>query len=220
MIAGPVILLVGMALRLPFHFFFPQQLAAFAAHPERIGAAYGCVAVGTIVLAPAVIGLSTIIGRTHPEWASVGGTLVLLGLFARLFHAGADHFALQLVPSNGVEAATQAVATFYGASSVIMTLTPAIFFGWIVLAVAAWRAGVFGIWRAVAMAAMSALMIGVLKGTSATSLIATGGLCVALVPQGIMVLRDGPSPGARRLVLWSAGTVVLIAGFYVLGRLG
>lgn len=57
MIAGPVILCVGMALRVPFHFFFPQQLATFAAHPVRIGAAYGCVAVGTILLAPAVIGL-------------------------------------------------------------------------------------------------------------------------------------------------------------------
>jgi hypothetical protein len=220
MIAGPLILLAGMALRLPYHFFFPQQLAAFADHPARIGAAYGCIAIGTVLLAPAVIGLSTMIGRTHPKWASAGGMLVLLGLFARLFHAGADHFALQLVPANGVQATMRSVATFYGATHVIMTLTPAILFGWIVLAAAAWRSGVFGSVRAIAMAAMSALMIGVLKGTSATSLVVTGGLCVALVPQGIMVLRDGPSPGIRRIALWTAGTVVLIAVFYVLGRLG
>ena len=36
--------------------------------------------------------------------------------------------------------------------------------------------------------------IGVLKGTGPMSIIATLGLCVALVPLGARILRDGPAP--------------------------
>jgi len=36
MISGPILLLVGALLRIQFHYFFPQQLAAFAEHPTRL----------------------------------------------------------------------------------------------------------------------------------------------------------------------------------------
>jgi hypothetical protein len=220
MVTGPLVLLAGMLLRLPFHFFFPRQLEAFAAHPVRVHAAYGCIAIGTILLAPAVIGLSTRIGRTRPAWATIGGTLVLSGLFARTFHAGVDHFALQLVPAQGVESATRAVGTFYGATHPVMTLTPAILFGWIVLAAGAWRSGVFGAVRAIALASMSALMIGVLKGTAPSSVVATAGLCVAFVPEGIAALRQPPHPRGRVVAGCCVATAAVIAACFVLGGLG
>ena len=34
LILGPVLMLTGALLRIQFHFFAPQQLEAFAAHPQ------------------------------------------------------------------------------------------------------------------------------------------------------------------------------------------
>lgn len=88
----------------------------------------------------------------------------------------------------------KALADPYGAFHLFHTLSAAIFFGWIVLAIGAWRAGVLGIVGSVALASMSALPIGVLKGTGPMSIVSTLGLCLALVPLGVRVLKDGPAP--------------------------
>src|SRR3954451_5475333 len=40
LIVGPLLLLTGILLRIQFHFFFPQQLAAYHDHPPLITAAY------------------------------------------------------------------------------------------------------------------------------------------------------------------------------------
>ncbi|HEY1011968.1 MAG TPA: hypothetical protein VGE07_04630, partial [Herpetosiphonaceae bacterium] len=58
LVLGPLLLLAGAALRIPFHFFFPQQLAAFAEHPDRITAAYSLWALGHATLAFAVLALA------------------------------------------------------------------------------------------------------------------------------------------------------------------
>ncbi|MFG1694465.1 hypothetical protein [Nonomuraea sp. NPDC049309] len=73
------------------------------------------------------------------------------------------------------------------------------FFGWVVLAAGAYRSGVLGLGRSVALGLMSMLALGPLKGTQIPqSFIAVGGLCVAFVPLGVSLLRDGPRrPGAR-----------------------
>ena len=59
--------------------------------------AYGAVAAGNALLWPAVATLAHLISGTRPRWATWGGTLAILGLFARTFHAGVDHLAFQLV---------------------------------------------------------------------------------------------------------------------------
>src|SRR6476660_8097314 len=87
LVLGPSLWLVGLVLRLPFHFFFPQQLQAYHEAPGRITAAYGCVLFGGIVTSLGVITLATEISRSRPLWATWGGVLVLLGLFTRAFHA-------------------------------------------------------------------------------------------------------------------------------------
>jgi drug/metabolite transporter (DMT)-like permease len=74
--------------------------------------------------------------------------------------------------------------------------------------------------RAVALACMSALMMGVLKGSSPVSVIAVSGLCIALVPLGLRVLKETKYPDRRTIVLWSL-VVVAAAGFlYFLGQQG
>jgi hypothetical protein len=104
------------------------------------------------------------------------------------------------------EAARTTVAASYGAFHVFHSLTGMIFFGWIVLAVGAWRSSVLAIFRSAALASMCALPIGVPKGTGPMSILATLGLCVALVPLGVRVLKDGPAPK------WSAYPLTLGLG--------
>ncbi|UUZ83901.1 hypothetical protein LJK88_09090 [Paenibacillus sp. P26] len=98
LILGPLLLLAGVALRSPFHFFFPQQLEAFRDHPALMTASYSLFAAGNLLLWPAVLTLVRLIGGVRPYWAMWGGIFAICGLFARTFHAGVDHLAFQLVP--------------------------------------------------------------------------------------------------------------------------
>ncbi|MFD1547187.1 hypothetical protein [Nonomuraea guangzhouensis] len=214
LVIAPVLMLAGVLLRLPYDAFFPRQLAAFAGDPALMTASYSCFAAGNVLLWPGVLGLV----RRSPgsRWVLWGGVMVMLGLFERAFHAGVSHLAFQLVSVQGLPAAERAVADSYGAFHVFASLSVALFFGWIVLAVGLWRAGTLDLVRAVALGLMSALPIGVLKGTGVMSIVATAGLCVALVPFGVKVLRDGPAPK------WWAFPLALAigAGAVVLGTLG
>ena len=220
LIAGPLVWLTGALLRLPFHFFFPQQLAAYEQAPGRMFAAYSCVLAGQIVVALGVAAAADLIGRTRPGLATWGGLLVVLGLFGRTFHAGADHLAFQLVAPLGVQNATQVVGQTYGAAHVVAALSPAIMFGCPVLAIGAWRAGVLPWWRALALASMAALMLGVLKGSSWTSIACLTGLAVAFVPLGVRVLADGPRPRPVLIAAWAVAVPLLLVLAYAFGRLG
>jgi hypothetical protein len=101
LILAPLLMLAGVLLRLPFPFFFPWQLSAYAQHPALLSAAYSCFLAGNMLLWPAVLTVAQRIAATHPAWAQWGGALVIFGLFARTFHAGIDHLAFDLVRQHG-----------------------------------------------------------------------------------------------------------------------
>ena len=220
LVVGPLLLLTGVLLRIPFHFFFPQQLAAVQAHPTLMLAAYSAFLAGNIVLWPGIVTLARLIGATRPGWAKWGGTLAIFGLFARTFHAGVDHLAFQLVRIQGVETATRVVGDSYGAFHVVKTLNFAIMFGWILLAIGAYRSATLGPLRSLALGLMGALMMGVLKGSSAVSVVATAGLCVALVPLGFRVMRDGPMPAPRTFLGYTLLVIVGLTVMFLLGQAG
>jgi hypothetical protein len=220
MILGPIFLFVGALLRIQFHYFFPQQLAAFAEHPMLMVASYSAFLAGNILMWPAIVTIARLIGATRPGWAVWGGAFVIFGLFARTFHAGIDHLAFQMVRGQSLELATKTVASSYGTFHIISTLTPLILFGWIALAIGAYLSGLLGLFRSIALGLMSALMIGVLKGSSLLSVVATGGLCVALVPLGINLLREGPKPSYRTILGWSVLMTGLVIILYFLGQAG
>jgi hypothetical protein len=67
---------------------------------------------------------------------------------------------------------------------------------------------------------MGALMMGVLKGSSAVSVVATAGLCVALVPLGVRVLREGPTPRPRAVVGYSLLAIAGLTVMFLLGQAG
>ncbi|MCM3627506.1 hypothetical protein M3194_09015 [Paenibacillus glycanilyticus] len=67
---------------------------------------------------------------------------------------------------------------------------------------------------------MSALPLGVLKGTTTFSILAVAGLCIAWIPLGIKVLRDGPRPAARKAMVAIVLTAVIGYVFYFIGQAG
>jgi hypothetical protein len=67
---------------------------------------------------------------------------------------------------------------------------------------------------------MAALMMGVVKGSSVTSVVAATGLCVALVPLGVAVLRTPPTPPLRKLVGGAALAAGLVGTLFYVGQLG
>lgn len=220
LLLAPLLMLTGVLLRIRFHFFFPQQLEAFAQHPNLITASYSCFLAGNILLWPAILTLACRIGVTRPRWAQWGASLCLFGLFGRTFHAGVDHLAFQLVRADGPGAATKFVAGSYGAFHIVSTLNGAILVGWIVLAVGACLAGVLSLFRSIALGTMALLMLGALKGTSPTSVLATAGLCIALVPLGVTVLRDPPAPSARTILVRVLFAAAFLAALFWLGQRG
>ncbi|MBB5775550.1 hypothetical protein [Nonomuraea jabiensis] len=204
LVLGPSLLLAGVLIRAGEGDFFPDQLAAYAAQPERMVLSYSLYAAGIVLLWPAVTSLARLIGRSHPGWAQWGATLVILGLFGRVFHAGVSHLAFHLVDTLGLAPAQKAVSETYGAFHVFKAVNVCIMAGWIVLAVGAYRARALGVIRCVCLALAAGLPLGVLKGSSdPISLVALAGLAVALVPLGVAVLRDGPAPR------WWAATLVV-----------
>ncbi|MGW4161115.1 hypothetical protein [Streptomyces sp. NPDC004788] len=217
LVLGPLLLLVGVLLRLRFDFFFPAQLSAYGHHPDLMTASYGFVSAGWVLLWPGVALLAAKIGERFRELALWGGALTVLGLFARAFHAGVDHLAFQLAAVQGAASATRTVGETYGAFHVFSTLNAAIMGGWLLLAIGAYRSRVLGPLRAAALALASAMPLGVLKGTTPLSVAAAAGLFVALVPSGVAALRDGRTPRAatvagRLLLLVAVGTAMFLFG--------
>ncbi|MFJ8577922.1 hypothetical protein [Micromonospora sp. NPDC093277] len=221
LIVGPCLLLAGTLLRLGVPFFFPHQLAEYQRQPTLISAAYAIFLSGTIALWPGVVAVATRVGVTRPAWALWGGSLVMFGLFARAFHYGVNTFAFALVDSTGLNTATQAVSAYYGYREwVASSLSLAVMLGWIVLAIGCFLSRTLRLLPAIALALMSGLMIGVLKGSTWASAAQVAGLTVALVPLGVTFLRHANRP-PRNTVLWAMPLLLLfIVGSIVLGQLG
>lgn len=220
MILAPLLLLTGVLLRMPYNFFFPEQLQAYKENPTLMFSAYSFFLAGNILLWPAVLTLVRLIGNKKPGWAIWGGTFVMFGLFARTFHAGVDHLAFQLVNVQGVEGAAKTVADTYGAPHIISTLSLLILTGWAILAIGAYLSRTLNIWCSVALALMSALMMGVLKGSSVVSVIATAGLCIAFVPAGVKLLKELPAPGYKAIAGWTVFIIVFVILLFWIGRAG
>jgi hypothetical protein len=220
LILAPMLFLIGMLLRIQFHFFFPQQLEAFRDHPTLIVTSYNFFVVGNILLFPAILTLIRLIGKKKSQWALWGGMFAMLGLFARTFQGGINHLAFQLVDILGLEAATKTIADSYGAFNIIATLNGMIMFGWVILALGAYLSGTLGLVRSIALGLMAGLMMGVLKGTTLYSVIAAAGLCIAFIPLGFKVLKDGAMPSFKTALSWILGLTLLLALLYFFGQAG
>jgi len=173
-----------------------------------ITAAYSCFVLGCIFLLPGILTLVRFIGRKYPVLAIWAGMFTILGLVGRVFHGGIDHMAFQLVNVQSLELAIQAVNDSYQAFHVVRYLNGWMMAGWVLLAIGAYRSGTMGPIRSIALGSMFFLPLGTLKGTRFESTFILLGLCIALIPLGIKVLREGPPP-SRKAIFW---TIVFIVG--------
>jgi hypothetical protein len=221
LLAGPLLLLAGTLLRLGVPFFFPHQLAAYLRYPALIGTGYAIFLAGVIALWPGVVAVAARVAVTRPGWGRWGGALVLTGLFARALHYGVNTFAFALVNTAGLGTATRAVAAYYGYPEwVVSSLTLAVMAGWAVLAVGCYLSRTLRLLPAGALALMSGLMIGVLKGSSWASVVEVTGLAVALVPLGARMLGQAPRPARRALLRTTSLVLIFVCASVVVGRLG
>ncbi|WP_256102983.1 hypothetical protein [Streptomyces sp. Ncost-T10-10d] len=220
LVLGPLLMLAGALARVRSDFFFPAQLAAYERNPGLMAISYALFGVGNLLLWPAVAVLAARIGTRSPGWGLWGGVLAMSGLFARTFHAGADHMAFRLTDAEGAEAATRVVSETYGVFQIFSALNLAILAGWLVLALGARRTRILGPVRAFALALMAALPLGVLKGTTPLSLVALVGLTAALLPMGLGMLREGPRPSRATVLRWVPLTLVTLVLMVLLGQAG
>jgi hypothetical protein len=102
-----------------------------------------------------------------------------------------------------------------GAARLSSYLSFTVMFGWAVLAIGAYRSRTMGLVRSIALASIVLLPLGVLKGTEPFSIVGTLGLCVAFVPSGSKLLRDGPRPSRRSIRLALPATLGLGVLAYV-----
>lgn len=197
LILGPVLILLGALLRIQFPYFVPQQLSAYETHPGLITAAYSCFSLGSAILCFGIISLASFITTWNRVWGLWGGTLAILGLFTRIFHAGIDHMAFQLVQVQSREMAWQAVSDSYGAFHVFRNLNGAIMVGWIVLAIGAYRSGTLNLFRSVALGLMVMVPFGTLKAPKYAPLASLGSVSLSYPWVPLCFAMDHPLAGRR-----------------------
>ncbi|WP_283136488.1 hypothetical protein [Rhizohabitans arisaemae] len=176
-------------------FAAPGQLAAYAQNPGLVTAGYACFAAGAVLMCLAVVTLTRVVAARSPRLALVGGALIVAGLFSRLYWAGVDHTAFQLVDRLGLAQATGVVMDLYveisyGPWRVPISVAFGLYIGALALGVAAFRAGVFGTGRLVLFLWSGTLWTGVLKESTLDGVVSSGLLCLVLVPLGVKLLRD------------------------------
>jgi hypothetical protein len=214
LVAAPVLLLAGEVVRSGHRFFYPAQLQAVLSEPGTVLTAYALYTAGLVLMIPAILALAGLIGGEQPGWAFWAATAAVVGDAVRIFQDGISFLALQLVGTQGLDAATVAVTDTYTAWSVLSPLGGFSNLGWGLLAIGAYRARVLGWVPALAMAFMLTHYTGVLKGTDLNSLTGAVLLAAALVPLGVALWRSAAPPS--RAARWGGIAVLAyLAAMYL-----
>jgi hypothetical protein len=213
LIAGPLVWCVGLFLRwravssagfdpgdvarfAAEPFAVREQLAAYAGNPSLTIAGYAVFLTGAVLLIPATAALAHMAApRAH--WpANVGGVLMTLGLVARVYFTGVEQTAFQLVDAQGVDAAAETILNSYVDLSYGPWRVPVIaafgqYAGALLLAVALYRAKVFGGVRTLVLLWWATMWTGVLKTTGWSDIAAGFALFIVLALLAVRVLGTG-----------------------------
>ena len=179
-----------------------EQLAAYAANPALATAGYATFLIGAILLVPATWALARLAVRRSPWLATSGGVLMVFGLVARVYFAGVDQVAFQLVDSQGLDAAAAWVLntyvdTSYGPWRIPVTAAFGQYLGMPLLAAGLYRARVFGGVRTLVLLWWATMWVGVLKTAGWWDFIAGATFFIVLAALAIRVSRHG-EPQLRR----------------------
>ena len=133
--------------------------------------------------------------------------LVALGFLARVYFAGVDQTAFELVDSQGVDAAATTILgsyadVSYGPWRIPVTASVGQYLGMPLLAAALYRAGIFGGVRTLVLLWSATMWGGVLKAAGWWDAVSAALLFVVLAMLAVQLIRDGePRLHARRSLL-------------------
>jgi hypothetical protein len=186
-----------------------EQLATYAANPALTIAGYATFLIGAILLIPAMTILAYLAARRSPWLATVGGVLVVFGLVARVYFAGVEQVAFQLVDTQGLDAAaTTVLSTYvdisYGPWRVPVTAAFGQYLGMPLLAAGLYRARVFGGVRTLILLWFATMWGGVLKAAGWWDVVAASALLIVFAALAIQLIRNGKPKlrHDRRLLSW------------------
>lgn len=193
LIAGPLGLLIGMALHPEESRDATRQLAIIGADPDRWELAHFLIAGSAVVMAGAVLGLAHLIHERRPGYAIVGGAMGLVGACSLTAVAFAEAtFGAELGRVEGAAVVTAFSAASAGPAFLAILLGALMGpLSAIVLGAGGLAADVMPRWAAMAQIAGGALLTVSLPAGVTTGVVAGSALMVlGLAPIGVMVLRE------------------------------
>ncbi|MCD0442830.1 hypothetical protein LO763_04225 [Glycomyces sp. A-F 0318] len=228
LVAGPALWFLGLLLRyLPAHsdlltperwadlrdrpFAAPMTLATYAASPGWVLTGFAVFMLGALVLALAYPALARVVAAASPRLGWWGASLVVLGLFSRLYWGGVEQAAFVMAEQAGAEAAADfalgSYATLsYGPWRIVVWCAALSYLGTLLLVVGAYRARVFGLARCAVLLWAGSMWVGALKESHLLDVLAAAAACAVLVPLGLRLLRgralDGVGDAGRSAVRW------------------
>jgi len=204
MVAAPPLAFIGSTLGISS---YDERGARFVqgmvAHPVLFDLGAQFALSGVIVLMVAVIGLAQLVAPARPRLGRTGALLSLIGLCGPVSFESTYWAASHLTDTEAHRgAAALMIDTSQIIPSTVMNVSgPALVVGFVLLAVAAAKAGVLGRTRAIALGATCLIPVGFISGylaISAAVFVLTG---VALVPLGVRLLRGAHGSKAPSAVL-------------------
>jgi hypothetical protein len=173
-----------------------EQLATYAANPALIVAGYATFLIGAILLIPATAALAYLAARRSPWLATAGGMLVVFGLVARVYFAGVEQVAFQLVDTQGLDAAATTVTSTYvdisyGPWRVPVTAAFGQYLGMPLLAIGLYRARIFGGGRTLILLWFATMWGGVLKAAGWWDVVAGSAFFIVLATLAVRLIRNG-----------------------------
>lgn len=193
MILGPVLLLAGAILLIPFEAAtLAERQDAYRTETTRAMLGLEFFVAGWFLSLINVTALAGLVSRRSPRLGRIAGTWALLGVTVSLFFGGIATYEIAQSRITDLEVVTMLEA---GAEPPLVILLGAsgIVFGWILLAVGTFRTGILPAPRALAFGLTGLLPLTVLGGYPITMPIPFVGMCIGLVPLGWSLLRKATS---------------------------
>ena len=198
MILAPLFLIVGATLAIPFETGDDAtRQQALADDPVRGDVVLNGLFGGAILVSVCIVAMARLIATKKPLLAAIGGALALAGTYVSAMFGGVMMYEIALAAEPNREVALAVLAR--GEPPIVALLAlPGMILGWLVLGFGAWRAGVFGPLRSIALAGPALLPFAVLA-TPALLPVPYTLLAIALVPLGVHLLaRRTPARTGQR----------------------
>lgn len=189
LIIAPLLMVVAAFFLMEFEGGTPEELMTRRAEqPLRSELGANVIILGWATMTIALFALARLVAARKPTLATVGALLAFAGICVSLVFSGiaSIEHGLSLMDDRAVALQANEVVM---PPLVLVFMLPGVILGWPILAIGAWRAGVLGPARAVALAGTAGLPIGPILGFAAALPVVFLLNAIALVPLGIDILR-------------------------------